>query len=77
MPSRSAAEQRLFGQASAYKKGKLKKADINPKYFKQIKKLADSMSAKKIDDFAKTKHKGLPERVSESKILKFDEFNRL
>lgn len=74
MPARSASEQRLFGQAHAYKSGKLKKKDINPKYFEKIKKLANSMSDKKLKDFAETSHKNLPEKVSENYVMTFEKF---
>lgn len=46
----------------AYKKGKLK----NPS--KKIKKAAEDMTKKEVDKFASTKHKGLPEKVSENVI---------
>jgi len=75
MPSKSKSQQRLMGQAYAYRKGKLKKKDINPKYFKTIKKLADSMKLKDLKDFAKTKSKKLPNKVKkESNILSFKDF---
>jgi hypothetical protein len=60
MPSVSIAQQRLMGQAYALKRGDLKASDINPEYRKQIQDLADSMSKKDLEDFAKTKHEGLP-----------------
>ena len=41
MPSKSKKQQRLMGQAYAYKTGKIKSKDLNPKYADQIKKLAD------------------------------------
>lgn len=56
-------QQQLFGMALAYKRGELKNAS------KTVKDLADSMSDKKLKDFAKTKHKGLPEKVDEAKEL--------
>ena len=33
------------------------------------------MKEKDVDDFAKTKHKGLPEKVKENKIYTFKQFN--
>lgn len=66
----SKSQQRLMGQAYAYKKGDLKNKDLNPKYSEQIKKLADSMTLKQLKDFASTKHKGL----KESNILSFEMF---
>ena len=52
----------------AYEKGDLK----NPS--KKIKKAAKGMSKKQVKDFAKTKHKGLPEEVKEN-ILRITEKN--
>lgn len=74
MPSRSKTQQRLMGQAYAYKKGDLKAKDLNPDYADEIKKLSKSMTQKQLKDFAGTKHKGLPEKVEE-KIKKFNSFN--
>ena len=74
MPSRSKTQQRLMGQAYAYKTGDLKAKDLNPDYADEIKKLSKSMTQKQLKDFAGTKHKGLPEKVEE-KIKKFNSFN--
>jgi len=75
MPSKSKKQQRLMGMAYAYAKGDMK--DASP----SVKKLAKSFTKKgkrkgikNLRDFARTKHDGLPDRVSESKILSFDEF---
>jgi len=73
MPARSKTQQRLMGQAYAYKTGELKSKDMDPEYADEIKKLAKSMSEKQLRDFAKTKHKNLPEKVEE-KIKRFDSF---
>lgn len=62
MPSTSKAQQRLMGQAYAYKKGELKSSEVSA----EIKELADSMTLKQLKDFASTKHDGLPERVPEN-----------
>jgi len=74
MPARSKTQQRLMGQAYAYKTGELKSKDMDPEYADEIKKLAKSMTEKQLRDFAKTKHKNLPEKVEE-KIKRFDSFN--
>lgn len=74
MPSHSKSQQRLMGQALSFKLGNIKKDNINPKYRKKIIKLANSMSIEDLKHFAKTKHEGLPERVSENKILNFTDF---
>jgi hypothetical protein len=67
--STSKAQQRLMGQAYAYKKGDLKKKDLNPEYADKIIKLSNSMSLKKLKDFASTKHDKLVDKVKESKLI--------
>ena len=55
------ANQRYFGMVDALKKGeKVKGATAD------MRKTAKDMSNKDVKDFAKTKHKGLPNRVSEA-----------
>ena len=73
MPSKSVKQQQLMGMVHAYQKGELK----NPS--STIKSIANSMSSKDVTHFAKTKHKGLPnkvkkKKVKESKILDFKTF---
>ena len=75
MPSVSKTQQRLMGQALAYKRGEIKAKDLNPDYADEIKKLAKSMTEKQLKDFASTKHKNLPEKVKESNVMSFDSFN--
>lgn len=53
----SKAQQKLFGQVYAYKKGRLK----NPSA--AVRKIAKGISTKDSKDFAATKHKGLPNHV--------------
>lgn len=55
--SESIAQQKLMGMALAYKRGDM------PEASEQVKKLASSMSEKQLKDYAKTKHKGLPQHV--------------
>jgi len=62
MPAKSKAQQRFFGMVDAYKKGEM------PNASKAIKDAADSMSAKEIKRFAKTKLKGLPNHVKKHNI---------
>jgi len=76
MPSVSRKQQRLMGQALAYKRGEIKSKDLNPQYADEIKKLAKSMTEKQLKDFASTKHKNLPEKVKESNVMTFDSFNK-
>ena len=63
MPSKSKAQQRFFGMVDAYKKGEMKNASS------KIKKAANNMSMSDVKDFAETKHKGLPEKVEEGKVI--------
>lgn len=56
----SIAQQRLMALALQFKRGELENASP------EVKKLASSMTEKQLRDFAKTKHKGLPEKVDEN-----------
>lgn len=58
--AKSKSQQRFFGMVDAYKKGDLD--DASP----AVKKAAKGMTSKEVKDFAKTKHKGLPNHVDES-----------
>ena len=53
-------QQQLAGMALAYSRGEM------PDASEEVKKMAE-MGEKKLRDFAKTKHEGLPEKVKESK----------
>jgi hypothetical protein len=64
MPSVSKKQQQFFGLVDAYMSGKLK----NPS--KKVKDAAKSMSKKEVKMFAKTKRKGLPEKVKKKKTKK-------
>jgi hypothetical protein len=55
----SKAQQRFFGMAHAMQKGKK-----IPDASEELKSVAKSMGKKDVKDFAKTKHKGLPQHVS-------------
>lgn len=71
MPAKSKSQQRFFGMVDAYKKGEL--SDASP----EVKKAAKSMSTKKVKDFAKTKHRGLPNRVHKKKKLKESDIRKI
>lgn len=71
MPAVTPEQQRLMGQAYAIKTGKMKPSDLNPEYRDQIVKLADSMSKKQLEDFAKTKHSEMKESKT---IPMYEEF---
>ena len=58
MPSKSIAQQRFFGVVKGIQKGSGKGRG-------KAKKAADNMDPKDVDDFASTKHKGLPNRVKQ------------
>jgi len=66
MPSVSKSQQRFFGAVK-------KCQDTGVCLSSKIKKAAKSMSKKAVKDFAKTKHKKLPERFKEG-FLSFGEF---
>jgi hypothetical protein len=71
MPSISAAQQSLMGQAWALRSGEISVGKINPKYRKQIKAIADGeMTDKELKKFASTKSKNLPEHVKDGKPVK-------
>jgi hypothetical protein len=58
----SQAQQKMMGMALAYKRGEMD--DASP----EVKKMADSMSEKDLEDFASTKHKGLPMKKEEVEL---------
>ncbi len=66
MPSKSKSQQKLFGMVhNCQKNGKCASPEIE--------KISKSISDKDAEDFAKTKHKGLPEKVKEKKVKKKEE----
>jgi len=64
MPSNSRSQQRLFGWVHACQNGTAKHCPPN------ISKVASSISPKDAEDFARTKHDGLPERKKKGKKMK-------
>jgi len=75
MPAVSQQQQKLMALALAYKRGEVK--DVSAK----VKEIADSMSEKDLEDFASTKHKGLPMKKEELikeglSVLKEQTFSR-
>ena len=62
MPAVSKAQQRFFGMVRATQKGEMK----NPS--SEILDVADDISIKDAKKMAKTKHKGLPEKVKEELV---------
>lgn len=62
MPSQSKSQQRLFGMALAVRRKELKRSEVDG----PVLDIVDSdMTDKEIEDFAKTKHKGLKEYLNE------------
>ena len=68
MPAKSKKQQRFFGILKSIQEGKTSPGDIDN--YKAMKEKADSMTAKQVDDFAGTKHKGLPEKKRKKKRKK-------
>lgn len=66
----SKSQQRFMGQVHAIQTGQLGPKDLNPKYRDAIMKVAKSMKKKDAKDFAKTKHKNIPETIKEDSELK-------
>jgi len=69
----SQAQQRFMGMVHAFQKGELKSDDVS----NNIKKAADSMTDKEAEDFASTKHKGLPEKADETIVDNQEDSMRL
>jgi|TARA_R100000008_G_C3469191_1_gene108099 hypothetical protein len=62
MPAKSKAQQRFMGMVHSYKKGDMKDAPAS------VKKAAKGMSKKAAKDFASTKHKNKPDRVTKEAL---------
>lgn len=62
MPSKSKAQQRLFGMALAVRRGDMERSKVD----QDVLDIVDGkMTDKQIEDFARTKHKGLKEYLHE------------
>lgn len=67
MPAVSKAQQAIMGQAWALRSGSLKLKDIDSRYRKVVKDIADGeMTDKELEKFASTKTKKLPHYVKET-----------
>jgi len=62
MPAKSKQQQKFMGMVRAAQKGELK--DPSP----AVKKAAKTMKKKNVEDFASTKHKGLPKKVTNEEL---------
>jgi hypothetical protein len=60
----SQQQQKLMGLALAYKRGEVEDSKVSD----TVKDLAKSMSTKELEDFASTKHKGLPQKKEDNNI---------
>lgn len=58
----SEQQQKLFGLALSVKRGQTPRSEVSD----AVLKIVDDMSEKKIRDFAKTKHEGIPKKVEEA-----------
>ena len=63
MPAKSKKQQRLFGMVHAVQKGEMKAPS------KKIRELAKRVDPEDAEEFAETKHDGLPEKVRKKKGL--------
>jgi hypothetical protein len=57
----SKQQQKIMGLALSVKRGDTPKSKVS----KQVQKMAKEMTKKELEDFASTKHKGLPKTVDE------------
>jgi len=66
----SKQQQKIMGLALSVKRGDTPKSKVT----KQVQKMAKEMSKKELEDFASTKHKGLPKKVEEkNEVEKLEE----
>jgi len=63
--SESEQQQKLFGLALSVKRGDTSRSEVSD----AVLKIVDTMSEKKIRDFAKTKHEGIPKKVEANEDL--------
>ena len=65
MPATSKQQQRLFGLALSVKRGETPRSEAS----KEVLNIVDNMSEKEIEDYAGTKHKGLPNKVKQEEAM--------
>ena len=61
MPAKSKAQQRAAGAALAAKRGEIKVSELKG----ASKEMYESMTEEELEDFASTRHDGLPEEVDD------------
>ena len=64
MPAKSKAQQRFMGLVKSYQDGDVPASKVS----KSVKDAAKSMDKGDVEDYASTKHKGKPEKVTEGKL---------
>ena len=69
MPAKSKAQQKFMGIVHSIQKGDAPAS----KFSKKAQKVAKSIKKKDAEDFASTKHKGLPKKVKKRRFLHFFE----
>lgn len=74
MPAKSESQQRFMGMVHAHKKGELDSSSIPDDVMKKVRKTAKSMTDEEAKKYASTKHKGLPDKVSEARSMTFKSF---
>lgn len=62
MPAKSEKQQKFFGMVHGLQKGTTEPSDVSA----EVEKVAKDISADDAEDFAATKHTGLPDKVDES-----------
>jgi hypothetical protein len=62
----SKQQQKIMGLALSVKRGETPKSEVS----KEVLDMVDSMTEKELEDFASTKHKGLPKKVSEEEKIR-------
>lgn len=62
MPAVSKAQQKAAGAALAAKRGEIEESEL----VGASKEMFESMTEKQLEDFAETKHRGLPEHKKET-----------
>ena len=70
MPSKSKSQQKFFGIVHGLQKGTVDPEDVSDK----AKDVADKIDYDDAEDFAKTKHKGLPDKVKKDKNEQLRDF---
>ena len=70
MPAKSKSQQRFFGMVRAAQKGDLKDPSS------EVADVADDISVKDAKKFAKTKHKGLPEKKTVDEEASYKDFTK-